>query len=246
MSDPAGAQRFLCIHGHFYQPPREDPSSGRIEPQPSAQPYRDWNERIATECYAPNARARILDREGRVARVVNNYARISFNFGPTLLAWLAESDPATYRAVLRADRESSRRFSGHGSALAQAYNHAILPLCNERDKRTQLIWGLEDFRLRFGREPEGLWLPEAAVDLESLELLSELGLRFSLLAPSQATRYRPAGGATWIDTPHGSIDPRRPYRHELPSGHAINLFFYDPQCCASPRWFWGGSRLDTL
>jgi alpha-amylase/alpha-mannosidase (GH57 family) len=222
-----GPQRYVCVHGHFYQPPREDPTTGRIEPQPSAEPYADWNERINAECYAPNAQARILDDAGAVARRVNNYTRISFNFGPTLLTWLATADPTTYRAVLRADRESQRRYSGHGSALAQAYNHAILPLCNDRDRRTQVIWGIEDFRFRFGRHPEGLWLPEAAVDLQSLELLAQYGIRFTLLSPAQASQFRSFGDSSWIDAAEGRIDPRRPYRLQLPSGRTLDLFFYD-------------------
>lgn len=205
-------ERFVCVHGHFYQPPREHPWLEIVETQESARPYHDWNERIAAECYAPNAEARILQEDGRTSRVVNNYARMSFNFGPTLLAWLEPHRADVYRAVLEADRESARRFGGHGSALAQAYGHAILPLCNERDKATQVAWGVADFRYRFGREPEGMWLPETAVDTASLEALAAAGIRFTVLAPGQAA---------------GRIDPRRPYRVELPSGRSIAVFFYD-------------------
>ncbi|HEV3075067.1 MAG TPA: hypothetical protein VHB47_11660, partial [Thermoanaerobaculia bacterium] len=187
--------RFLCIHGHFYQPPRDDPWLGTIAPQPSAQPYRDWNARITAECYAPNAAARILDGDGRTARTVNNYARISFDFGPTLLAWLQAEEPAVYGAVLAADRESRERFSGHGSALAQAYNHVILPLASRRDKQTQIVWGLRDFEHRFGRPAAGMWLPETAVDLETLELLAAHGVRFTILEPHQARRVRPLPAA---------------------------------------------------
>ena len=178
--------RYLCIHGHFYQPPRENPWLEAIELQDSAAPYHDWNERITAECYAPNSAARILDAEGRIAKIVNNYAGISFNFGPTLLSWMKDKAPDTYQKILDADRLSAQRFSGHGSALAQCYNHMIMPLANARDKLTQVIWGIEDFRFRFGRDPEGMWLPETAVDLESLDLMAQHGIQFTILAPSQA------------------------------------------------------------
>lgn len=150
------AERYVCIYGHFYQPPRENPWLEAIEAQDSASPYHDWNERITAECYAPNAYARLLDGEGRIERLVNNYVRISFNFGPTLLSWMEDKSPETYEAILAADAESQRRYSGHGSAIAQAYNHMILPLANRRDKETQVIWGIRDFERRFGRAPEGI------------------------------------------------------------------------------------------
>ncbi|MBX6341735.1 MAG: DUF3536 domain-containing protein, partial [Thermomicrobiaceae bacterium] len=218
--------RYVCIHGHFYQPPRENPWLEAIELQDSAYPYHDWNERIAAECYAPNGASRILDDERRIAKIVNNYARISFNVGPTLLSWLEASAPATYQAILEADRESQARFSGHGSALAQAYNHPILPLMNRRDKETEVHWGIRDFERRFGRRPEGLWLPETAVDLETLEVLAAHGIRFTILAPHQAARVRPFGGE-WQDVSGGRIDPTMPYLQRLPSGREIALFFYD-------------------
>ncbi len=186
--------RYICIHGHFYQPPRENPWLEAVELQDSAYPFHDWNERITAECYAPNARARVLDHEDRIVDIANNYSRISFNFGPTLLAWMQEKAPEVYQAVIEADTLSRERFSGHGSALAQAYNHMILPLANERDKRTQVLWGIRDFETRFGRRPEGMWLAETAVDTETLEVLAEAGLRFTILAPSQARRARPLGG----------------------------------------------------
>jgi len=221
--------RWLCIHGHFYQPPREDPWSGAIALQPSAHPFRDWNARIAAECYAPNAAARILDGDGRVARVVNNYARMSFDFGPTLLAWLQVEAPEVYGAVLAADRESRERFSGHGSALAQGYNHVILPLANRRDKQTQIVWGLRDFEHRFGRPAAGMWLPETAADLESLDLLAAQGVRFTILEPHQARRVRPLPPATggWRSVAGGVIDTSRPYMVTLPSGRRLAVFFYD-------------------
>jgi len=165
--------RYICIHGHFYQPPRENPWLEAIELQDSAYPYHDWNERITAECYAANAASRILDGHGRIEKIVNNYSRISFNFGPTLLSWLHTESPRLYGAILRADRESQARFSGHGSALAQAYNHIIMPLASPRDKRTQVAWGIRDFQARFARVPEGMWLPETAVDIDTLEALAE-------------------------------------------------------------------------
>ncbi len=238
--------RFVCIHGHFYQPPRDNPWLDAIEPEASARPYHDWNERITAECYAPNAASRILDGDGWIAAVVNNYARISFNFGPTLLAWMQAAAPAVYAAVLAADRASRERFAGHGSALAQAYNHMILPLANRRDKQTQIVWGLGDFEQRFGRPAAGLWLPETAVDLASLDLMAANGVRFTVLEPHQARRVRalppPAGGQTaasagsagsegdgraWRDVSGGRIDTTLPYRVRLPSGRSIAVFFYD-------------------
>jgi alpha-amylase/alpha-mannosidase (GH57 family) len=218
---------YICIHAHFYQPPRENPWLEAVEVQDSAYPYHDWNERITAECYAPNAVARILDGDGRILRLVNNYAKISFNFGPTLLAWLEVHNPEVYSCILAADAASRKNFGGHGSALAQAYNHMILPLASRRDKRTQLVWGIRDFEQRFQRSPEGLWLPETAVDLETLDLLAELGIRFTVLAPHQARRWRDPDEAEWHDTASGGIDPTRPYLQHLPSGRSISIFFYD-------------------
>ncbi len=219
--------RYTCIHGHFYQPPRENPWLETIELQDSAYPYHDWNARITAECYAPNAASRILDSEGRIRTIVNNYSKISFNFGPTLLAWIESESPELYQAILAADRESRQRFSGHGSALAQAYNHLILPLANRRDKRTQVLWGIRDFEHRFGRKPEGMWLPETAVDLETLEILAEMGIRFTILSPYQAARVRSFESREWQDVSGGRIDPSTAYRISLPSGRSLNLFFYD-------------------
>jgi alpha-amylase/alpha-mannosidase (GH57 family) len=221
--------RFLCIHGHFYQPPRENPWTGKVEREASAAPFHDWNERIAAECYGPNA---------------DNYSRISFNFGPTLLSWLESSVPQVYRAILRADRESRDRFSGHGSAMAQGYGHMILPLARPRDKRTQVLWGIRDFEHRFGRLPEGMWLPETAVDLETLEVLTASGIRFTILSPHQADAWREIGQERWEDA--GGIDTRRPYEVRLPSGGRIGLFFYDG--LASHKVAFGGlaEGADTL
>src|SRR5215831_8635341 len=179
---------YVCVHGHFYQPPRENPWLEAVELQDSAYPYHDWNERITAECYAPNSAARIQNAEGRILRIVNNYERISFNFGPTLLSWMETQAPRVYRAIVEADQASKERFSGHGSALAQAYHHLIMPLANRRDKHTQVAWGIRDFESRFGRFPEGMWLPETAVDIETLEILAEFGMKFTILAPRQARR----------------------------------------------------------
>jgi alpha-amylase/alpha-mannosidase (GH57 family) len=219
--------RYVTIHGHFYQPPRENPWLEAIEAQESAYPYHDWNERVNDESYAPNAASRILDEDGRISQIVNNYERISFNFGPTLLAWMETADPETYQAILEADRRSQARFSGHGSALAQVYNHMIMPLANLRDRQTLIAWGLHDFQARFGRSAEGMWLPETAVDLASLELLAEAGLRFTILAPHQAGRVRKLGDKNWRQVEGGGIDPSRPYLIELPSGRTLTIFFYD-------------------
>lgn len=219
--------RYLCLHGHFYQPPRENPWLEDIEVQDSAAPYHDWNERIDADCYSQNAASRILDERARIVQIVNNYARMSFNFGPTLLSWLDKHDPETYAAILAADVESRERFGGHGSALAQAYNHMILPLANERDRRTQVRWGIRDFAARFGRAPEGMWLPETAVDDAALETLAEHGIAFTILSPYQARAFRALGAEAWTDAGSGAIDPTRAYRYQLPSGKAIALFFYD-------------------
>ena len=218
--------RSICIHGHFYQPPRENPWLEAVETQDSAAPWHDWNERITAECYAPNAASRILDERDRILEIVNNYASISFNFGPTLLSWMQNAAPETYEAILAADRTSR-------SAIAQGYNHIILPLANERDQRTQVRWGIRDFESRFGRKPEGMWLPETAVDVDSLEALAAEGIRFTILEPHQARRYRAIGPDRevgdrddWIGT-NSSLDPTRAYRCNLPSGRSIDIFFYD-------------------
>src|SRR4051812_11179720 len=224
IAGPMPASRHICIHGHFYQPPRENPWLEAVETQDSASPYHDWNERITAECYGPNASARILDENDRILKIVNNYASISFNFGPTLLSWLESRSPDTYAAIIDADRISRARFSGHGSALAQAYNHIILPLANARDKRTQVRWGLCDFEWRFGRKPEGMWLPETAVDVDSLEALAAEGIAFTILEPHQAKRVRKIGEKAWSET---GMDPTMPYRCTLPSGRTIAIFFYD-------------------
>src|SRR5882672_2012862 len=184
----------LIIHGHFYQPPRENPWTGIIDPEPSASPFHDWNERVYCECYQPNSSVRIVNPISGEEQLINNYAHISFNFGPTLLSWLERNYAETYRQILFADVESAAHHNGHGNAIAQAYNHTILPLCNERDRRTQVRWGMADFRHRFLREPEAIWLPETACNDDVLDLLIDAGLRFVILAPQQARRVRSRTG----------------------------------------------------
>ena len=220
-------ERYVCIHGHFYQPPRENAWLETVELQDSAYPYHDWNERVTAECYSPNARSRILDSRNCITKIINNYSSISFNFGPTLLAWMTTNSPETYEAILEADRLSQDRFGGHGSALAQPYNHVIMPLANSRDKHTQALWGIRDFEHRFGRKPEGIWLPETAVDLETLEMLAALDIKFTILAQHQASRVRKIGANDWQDVNGARIDPSMAYRVSLPSGRIVSVFFYD-------------------
>ena len=239
--------KYICIHGHFYQPPRENPWLEAVELQDSASPYHDWNERIAYECYGPNARARLLDGQGRIQRIVSNYSRMSFNFGPTLLSWLKEKMPDIHDAIVDADQESRERFSGHGAALAQVYNHMIMPLANARDKRTQVLWGIRDFEFRFGRKPEGMWLAETAADKDSLDVLAELGVKFTILSPFQAYRVRPLSkSAEWQDVSGGKVDPSMPYLVKLASGRSLAVFFYDApiaQAIAFERLLNNGERL---
>ncbi len=230
---------YVTVHGHFYQPPRENPYLDAIERQPSASPFHDWNERIYHECYRPNAFARVLNDRGELLGIVNNYEYLSFNIGPTLMSWLERHDAEVYQRILEADRNSCARLNGHGNAIAQVYNHIIMPLANERDKYTQIRWGKEDFRSRFGRDPEGMWLAETAIDYATLEALIAEGIRFIVLAPSQAQRCRFLANKDdpnpeWYEVGGGQIDPTRPYRcflresgeidHSLPY---IDIFFYD-------------------
>lgn len=224
----------VCIHGHFYQPPRENPWLNKIEPQPAAAPFRDWNERIAAECYGPNAAVPIETGVDGGWQLFNNYTRISFNFGPTLLSWMERKKPDIYRAVLEADRSGRERFSGHGPAIAQSYNHMIMPLASSRDKYTQLAWGIRDFVHRFGRNPEGLWLPETAVDIETMEFMAKLGIRFTILAPHQVQSWKLVGEDSW-NIPEGEgfargegVDTSLPYLVKLPGGGELSVFFYDP------------------
>jgi alpha-amylase/alpha-mannosidase (GH57 family) len=219
----------IIIHGHFYQPPRENPWTEAVDREPSAAPLHDWNERVHAECYRVNAYARIADAHERVEAIINNYARISFNFGPTLLSWIARHHPHTYVRILDADRASVAARGGHGNAIAQGYNHAILPLCNERDRRTQMRWGVADFRFRFRRDPESLWLPETACDDATLGALIDEGLRYVILSPRQALRVRSVGTVEWTDVSGGHVDASQPYQylHRDGSGRSIVVFFYN-------------------
>ena len=235
-SETPASDVYVCVHGHFYQPPRENPSLEAVERQPGAAPFHDWNERILRESYRPNAFARIMDHHGQILQIVNNYEFISFNIGPTLMSWLARHDIETYRRILAADKLSCDRNNSHGNAIAQVYNHIILPLANERDKRTQVRWGIADFRKRFHRDPEGMWLAETAIDQDTLRVLIQEGIKFTIVAPSQVQRCRqlatadqPAGD--WHEVGGGQIDPTRPYRcfiPDLPAGqNYIDIFVYD-------------------
>jgi alpha-amylase/alpha-mannosidase (GH57 family) len=222
----------VIVHGHFYQPPRENPWTGAIQPQPSAAPFHDWNQRIHSECYGPNAFAHVPSAQGGEGKLVNNYANISFNFGPTLLSWLQENHPETYDLIIAADRDSALKRSGHGNAFAQVFGHAILPLCDERDLRTQIRWGLADFRFRFGREAEAIWLPETACNDRVLDALIEEGMRFVVLAPSQAFRIRGLVETTadeWRYASEHDLDTSVPYRrfHRGDRAGWIDTFFYN-------------------
>lgn len=220
-------QKFVCIHGHFYQPPRENPWTGKVEREASARPFHDWNEKVTAECYAPNAASALVDGNGMFTELVNNYSRMSFDFGPTLLRWLESNSSELYGSIIEADRLSAERFGGHGSAMAQVFNHMIMPLATSEEKRTQALWGVEDFERRFGRPPEGMWLPETAVDLDTLEALADAGIRFTVLSPIQALAVRRRGEGAWEDVSGGHIDTRRPYYCILPSGRTISIFFFD-------------------
>lgn len=219
--------KYLCIHGHFYQPPRENAWLEEIERQDSAAPFHDWNERITAECYGPNALARVLNAKGELTDLTDNYAYMSFNFGPTLLSWMQEHAPAVYRAILEADKQSRKHFGGHGSAVAQVYNHIIMPLANARDKETQVKWGIADFKDRFNRDPEAMWLAETACNTETLEVLAAHGMKYVILAPGQCARVRKKGEKNWTDVSGAKVDPKRAYECNLPSGKQIALFFYD-------------------
>ena len=220
---------FLTIPGHCYQPPRENPWLEAIELQDSALPFHDWNERINKECYNPNSVSKIVDSRNRILDVVNNYEYISYNFGPTLLSWMEIYAPLTYERIIKADIESIAEHNGHGNAIAQVYNHMIMPLANEHDKQTQVIWGIRDFEYRFGRKPEGIWLAETAVDDDTLRVLEEHGIKFTILSPYQALKIRQEGDKEWTDVSWGNVDPARSYRYYIKSapGKYIDLFFYD-------------------
>ncbi len=229
MTEAEQNKKYLTIHGHFYQPPRENPWLEAIELQDSALPFHDWNERINKECYNPNSVSKIVDSRNRILDIVNNYEHISFNFGPTLLSWMEQFAPLTYERIIKADIESIAEHEGHGNAMAQVYNHIIMPLANENDKITQVKWGIKDFEYRFGRKPEGMWLAETAVDDDTLRVLEENGIKFTVLSPYQALKIRKEGDKEWTDVSWGNIDPARSYRYYIKSapGKFIDLFFYD-------------------
>jgi alpha-amylase/alpha-mannosidase (GH57 family) len=229
----ATTQRYICIHGHFYQPPRENPWLETVETQDSAAPYHDWNERICAECYATNGAARTVNNKNQIIRIVNNYSRMSFNFGPTLLSWLKENAQRTYRKILDGERRSRTAFNGHSSAIAQVYNHIIMPLACRQDKITQIRWGIADYVSHYGIEPEGMWLAETAADTESLELLAHHGIKFTILAPSQCRRVRSLrqdstpSDPPWTTPLANSVDTTRPYLMRFDSGVSLAVFFYD-------------------
>ncbi len=228
-----GGKRFVVVHGHFYQPPRENPWVDAVEMQPSAWPHHDWNERVYAECYAPNGSSRLLDDKGRIRDIVNNYAHFSFDVGPTLMSWIEEKHRDTYEHILAGDRISRERL-GHGNALAHVYNHLIMPLATADEKSLQIRWGIRDFERRFGRKPEGMWLAETAIDMETVCCLIREGIRFTVLAPTQALRMRPLSSEHWKDVSDNSINPHRPYRifpldedgTPLEKGY-LDVFFYD-------------------
>ncbi len=238
-------RRFVCIHGHFYQPPRENPWLETVEVQDSAAPYHDWNDRITAECYAPNGASRITDENNQIIRIMNNYARMSYNFGPTLLSWLNDNAPRTYRMVIDADRVSSERYDGHGSAMAQVYNHIIMPLASERDCLTQIRWGIADFESRFNRKPEGMWLSETAANRNVLDLLAREGIKFTVLAPHQCARVRtipppsPAATAPTPAPPSPSVDapttPQQPPVGEIDHNAAAPAWNETPNASVDPR-----------
>jgi alpha-amylase/alpha-mannosidase (GH57 family) len=229
----ASSKRYICIHGHFYQPPRENPWLETVETQDSAAPYHDWNERVCAECYATNGAARTVNNKNQIIRIVNNYSRMNFDFGPTLMSWLKENAPRTYRMILDGERSSRKQFGGHSSAMAQVYNHIIMPLASQRDRITQIRWGIADYVSHYGSEPEGMWLAETAADTESLELLAQHGIKFTILAPNQCKRVRPlrddasASDPVWTTPLGNSVDTTRPYLMRFESGVSIAVFFYD-------------------
>lgn len=227
---PPTPKLYCCIHGHFYQPPRENPWLDDLEREPSAAPHHNWNSRITEECYTPNAWARVLDGAGHVVKLYDNYARMSFNVGPTLTSWLGKHVPETLDAMVRADQASVARL-GQGNAVAQVYNHAIMPLCNRRDKYTQVRWGKRAFEATFHRQARGMWLAETAVDAETMEVLADEGIDFTILSPFQASRFRVDGvdgpQTEWQDCGHGTIPTGRAYRYTTKSGKIVHVFFYD-------------------
>lgn len=223
-------KKYLTIHGHFYQPPRENPWIEEIEIQDSAYPNHDWNEKICWQCYGPNSVSRIVDGSNSIIEISNNYKYMSFNFGPTLLSWMEKYNNLAYKRIIQADIDSRNLYDGHGCAIAQVYNHIIMPLANQNDKITQVIWGLKDFQKRFGRNSEGIWLAETAVDAQTLEVLIDCGVKYTILSPFQAKCINKIGEKNWQDVSWGSIDPSQAYRYYVEGTNKekyIDLFFYD-------------------
>lgn len=218
----------LIIHGHFYQPPREDPWTNEIDNQQSAYPFNNWNFRIARECYGPNAFSRVLDNQGKILEIINNYEFLSFNFGPTLLSWMQKKDKDTYNKIIEADKKSVASHNGHGNAIAQVYNHVIMPLASFEDKKTQIIWGLKDFEKRFGRKSEGIWLAETACDYKTIDILIELGIKFIILSPLQAASFRKIGDSEWRSCKNTPIKSTFPYIINRSHG-SIGVFYYDKE-----------------
>jgi alpha-amylase/alpha-mannosidase (GH57 family) len=216
-------KKYICIHGHFYQPPRENAWLNEIQSQPSAAPFTNWNERICYECYAPNSAARILDSNQKILKIVNNYEKISFNIGPTLMSWLEEHQSSVYKEIIEADKLSVKANNGHGNAIAQIYNHLIMPLANDLEKEIQVHWGIKDFEFRYGRKPEGMWLSETAVNTSTLQYLSEAGILFTILAPRQIESIRNPSGE-WIPFDESSIDTHQSYKVILPNGQVYCRF----------------------
>lgn len=226
---------YFTIHGHFYQPPRENPWTGLIENQPSAKPFHDWNARIASQCYSPNSASRILSPYGKITDIVNNYDFMSFNMGPTLMGWIRTNTPHTYKRIQEADKRSAERLNGHGNAIAQVYNHIIMPLASAEDKKTQIRWGIEDFKFHFGRMPEAMWLAETAINFETVVELIKAGIKFTILSPTQADKFRKLGDEEWTGCSNTDIDTTRPYRvyprdkdGKLVCDGYLDVFFYNP------------------
>ncbi|MBU2529476.1 MAG: DUF3536 domain-containing protein [Elusimicrobia bacterium] len=225
--------KYISIHAHFYQPPRENPWTNEVDFQPSAYPFDNWNQRIARECYIPNLYAKIKDANNQVLEVVNNYEIFNFNFGPTLLSWLEKDYPYYYKKIVASVKKLHQE-KGDLNAIAQIYNHIIMPLASFNDQLTQLIWGIEDFKYRFGFEPESVWLPETAVSRDTLKLLIDHKIKYIILSPHQAEKVKMLDSKKWIDVSKGNIDPKKPYWWHDKDENGINIddrkiavFFYD-------------------
>ncbi|CAN5461318.1 hypothetical protein BH10BAC5_BH10BAC5_10480 [soil metagenome] len=220
---------FFCIHGHFYQPPRENPLTNEIDIEYGAAPFHDWNEKIFSECYLPNSEAGIYNDDNIKIKEVNNYCYLNFNFGPTLISWIRKNHPETYYKIIEADKKSLEYHHGHGNAIAQVYNHIIMPLANDNDKITQIKWGIADFKFHFGRQPEGMWLAETACNQNTIEALISCGIKYIILDQSQADSICDLDNENWFDVSNGQINPKFGYKcfSELDKNRSINIIFYD-------------------